>query len=204
LTFEEVRDRLSGCWNDLADLPARALAKFKRHVASSLVAPSGRLRSTAIHDYMINELRLMLNDLGLVGGLDLIHSRGRWLLRGRDVLVQFKKIDKRGHASNYPTDAAMAFNQTQFQMPGLARSMRVTLGYRLDKTNSEVVEVSLVAFDNNKRIWRESVEAQLPLPLPIHTSTATPAKAPARTFKPKKEALEARGTENKDKKTRGE
>lgn len=180
--------RLEGHWAILAELPRRALEKYKRYVASRLAQPSGRLRATAIHDFMIDELRTVF-------GHDVIKRKGRWLLRAKDVVLQFKKVDSKGRTSNYPTPTARAY-ETQLDLPGIPRGTRVTLGYRLNKDNTEVVEVCMVARDGDQIIWREEVQTNQET-LPIRVSTPRPA---AQKVQAKKEALESRGVKKKDKK----
>jgi hypothetical protein len=195
LSFDEVRARLEQYWDVLADLPHRALARYKRHLAAHLAQPSGRLRSTAIHDFMIDELRDAAGD-------NMVLSRGRWLLRAaNDCVLQCKKVDAKGRTSNYPTSAALEF-ETQTEFPGMPRGTRVTLGYRLNKEKTEVVEVCIVARDGNTLLWREDVKAnQTALPIPVNASAQRPA---ANRLRPKKEASEARGVgEKKDKKHGG-
>lgn len=192
LSYPQAKSRLQKHWVALAQLPHRALDQYKKHIARKLAQPSGRLRSTAIHDFMINELRILFAS-------DVFRKSGRWLLRAsQDLVVQFKKVDSSGRTSNYPTATARAFD-TQMLFSIFPPGMRVTLGYRLNKTNTEVVEVSLIARDGDQIVWRESLEAQSQLAMPIHAVK----KVAVKKFAAKKEATEARGVttkKNKDKK----
>jgi hypothetical protein len=189
LSYEQVQKRLEKYWKTLEQLPRRALAKYKKHVAAKLAQPSGRLRATAMHDFMIDELRVLF-------GADLIYSNGRWLLQpSQDLVVQFKKVNSKGRTSNYPTQTALNF-ETQLLLPGFPTCMRITCGYRLDKTNTEVADVSLIARDGDRVVWHESLEPQLPLLAPMRAN----AKQPAKKLSAKKEVADARGVAKKVKK----
>jgi hypothetical protein len=192
LSFAQVQKRLTQYWETLAELPHRALERYKRQIASRFSQPSGRFRSNALHELMIDELRPVAGD-------SLITARGRSLLRaGDDLVVQFKKIDGSGRTSNVPTAAALAW-ETQLHLPGIPPAMRLTLGYRLDKASTEVVEVSLIARDGDAIIWRENVtsQAQLALTTPIRTANARPA---VKKLAAKPAALVARGAKKKERK----
>lgn len=180
--------KLDRFWELLTGLPHRALHRYKRQFAAKLGQPSGRFRSNSIHEIMIDEIRK-------AAGESLFRGRGRWVLRADDdLIVQFKKIDASGRTSNIPTKAAQEW-QTQLNLPGMPPAMRVTLGYRLDKMNTEVVDVCLVARDGDRIIWRESLDGQQDMfATPLRTATAKPA---AKKLAAKKEAIEARGVKKK-------
>lgn len=183
LTVDEAKKALVGHWKKLADLPSRALAKFKKHIATAITLPSARLRSTSIHDFMIDDLRATY-------GEDVVSVGGRSLLRvSADLVLQCKKIDGRGRTKNIPTKRARAFNE-QLCLPGFPPGMRVTLGYRLTRDQTAVAEVSLVARQGDEIVWREDMHNGTGL-LPI---VSTPVqRRPAPRLQAKPDAIAARG-----------
>lgn len=193
LSFEQARTRLSRFWELLAQLPHRALDRYKRQVAARFALPSARFRSTAIQELMVDEVRRAARD-------DLFRRRGRWVLRADDnLIVQFKKVTAGGRTINLPTPAALQW-ETQLNLPGIPSAMRVTLGYRLNCTNTEVAEVCLIARDGDTVIWRESIESQssqLTIATPIRATESRPV---VRRLAAKPEALAARVTKKKDRK----
>ncbi len=190
LSASEVKSALSKYWKRLADLPARALARFKK---IAITLPPARLRSTAIQAFMIDELRTAYGD-------DVIDVGGRSLLRvNEQLVVQCRKIDGHGRTKNIPTERARHFNE-QLLLPGFPPGMRVTLGYRLTRDQTTVAEVSLVARQGNDIIWREDLHHSTAM-LPLVSGTAARRLAPRLHAKP--DALEERGVRGvkKDPKT---
>ena len=84
-------------------------------------------------------------------------------------------------------------------------SIRATVGYRLNRAGTEVIEVSMVARNGDDIVWRESIDANLPLvgihdSMSNHTQTTSAVrgrKNPSVRMKPKQEAKEARPTAKK-------
>lgn len=62
-----------------------------------------------------------------------------WQFEDADVVIRFKKMDEDGRTRNYPTKQAKAFDR-QMELPGLpAPPVRLTAGYLLDATGTELV-----------------------------------------------------------------
>jgi hypothetical protein len=183
LSFDEVRARLAKHWDVLAELPHVAFKKYKKRFASALAQPSSRFRSTTIHEIIVDEARRLFNS-------NVVKARGRWLLTAAtDLVLQFKKVNARGRTSNIPTDAALQF-ATQLDLPGIPSGTRVTLGYRLNREGTEVLDVRLVATNGNVTIWNEEMTTnQMSVPVPM--VAPKPAIAPPpRRLRAKPEVVE--------------
>lgn len=190
--FDEVRARLSKHWMTLAGLPHKALDRYKR-MARRFAQPSARFRSNSIHELMVDEMRK-------IAGESIFSSGGRSVLRAdNDLVVQFKKIDSQGRTKNIKTTASDGWNTQQLGLPGIPDTMRVTLGYRLNRLNTEVIDVSMVARDGDQIIWRENMSSNLDMfaAEPIAAATATTAVKATKKLSAKSEAVAARGAVKK-------
>jgi hypothetical protein len=131
-----------------------------------------------------------------------VYSRRRWVLRAApEIVVQFKKLNSKGLPANYPTAAALAY-QSQQLLKDFPPGMRLTLGYTLNDTATEVVEVRLVAQDGRRTIISEELETSQASLYPLFAETKA-AKGSGRKYHAKKDAQAERDARKKnDKKTR--
>jgi hypothetical protein len=80
-------------------------------------------------------------------------SRGRsFLVSFKGVLVRFKKVDPDYRTRNYPTDASLRFDH-QVPLPGIPPHPRLTLGYRLNRLGTAIVDLALIFSQGKKVVW---------------------------------------------------
>ena len=119
------------------------------------VSPT-RVRRTVVQDLFVQEIRKLFaadNDVRLLDGGD-----DRFLMfvppaEGvKKFLVQFKHVDDRLRPSNYPTVRAKRFVQ-QMPLDGIPVGMRLTLGFRLNKAETDVAGLYLIYLVGHKVVW---------------------------------------------------
>lgn len=95
-----------------------------------------------------------------------------FLVKGA-VAFRLKKSDARGLTSNYPTQAAIEFHDPQSQLPGLPEVARVDVVYVLNKLQTAVADVLVVAREKDEILWTlsaldaDSNVVALPVAAPI-------------------------------------
>lgn len=137
--------------------------------AKTPAPPSRRTRANILNDAMIDRAKA-----NFPGGVAMRHHRNLLLLQfagTADVLINFKKLNRRGRPSNYPTPNALLFQQAQ-QLPGLPDEIRLTLGYDFDETHQRISEVRVLQQDGDHVVWSYEIlppgaTVQLPLVVPI-------------------------------------
>lgn len=96
------------------------------------------------------------------------------------LVFRFKKGDEGDGASNLPTQSALAFNDPQQALEGIPEARRVDVLYRLNRMETAVIDVRLVARDGERVAWSFSLlEAAEVTVLPA-APAADPVEAPAR------------------------
>lgn len=108
------------------------------------------------------------------------------------VLFRLKKGDEAGLSANYPTQLALAFHDHEVDLLGMTEAARVDIVYKLNKLETLVQDILIVARDNDAVAWTESI---------MHrgatvTDLAVPPKAPAA---PKKKLVRPRDEADKKK-----
>lgn len=93
------------------------------------------------------------------------------------VLFRFKKGDDHGLSANYPTQHALDFHDHDVNIFGLPEIQRVEVVYKLNKLETMIDDLLVVARDGDRVLWAYSLmegdEGVMPLPIPL--SPATPS-----------------------------
>lgn len=93
----------------------------------------------------------------------------RFLVRD-EVLFRFKKADLTGRTSNVATQLALAFHDHEQDLFGLPEVQRVEVVYKLNRLETQIEDVCVVARDGDLVAWEYSLldvgEAVVPLPMP--------------------------------------
>ena len=175
LSQSAVQRRLRSFESKLADAVRRAWHRYMTTIAPAFKhVPLPRLRANAVQALIIEEVLELFPDR-------VFRARGRSLLWiAEDLIVQFKKLDRRGRPRNYPTQTALAFD-AQLEIPGVPSATRATIGYELDKLGTQIAALSVVLQDGH-RLDRWGLDGTVAPVLPI---VATPATAPRRTARVK-------------------
>jgi len=88
------------------------------------------------------------------------------------VLFRFKKADEAGRTANVATQMAMAFHDHDQDLFGLPEVQRVEVVYKLNKLETAIADICVVARDGDAVTWEyslldaENVVAPLPMPEP--------------------------------------
>jgi len=102
-----------------------------------------------------------------------IHIRRRnesllFVLDG-SLAFRFKKSDQSGLTSNVPTQAVLAFHDPERELPGMPSVDRVDVVYVLNKLQTAITDVLIVARENENVSWTFSAierDNVVPMPLP--------------------------------------
>lgn len=87
------------------------------------------------------------------------------------VAFRMKKADSAGFTSNYPTQQAMTFHHPQVPLTGVPAAHRVEVTYALNKIETDISDITVVARDGDRVEWTYSLlrgdsVASLPSNLP--------------------------------------
>ncbi|MFN3634783.1 MAG: hypothetical protein ACK4UZ_03515 [Rhizobium rhizophilum] len=92
----------------------------------------------------------------------------KFLVRN-EVLFRFKKADATGRTSNVATQLALAFHDHEQDLFGLPEVQRVEVVYKLNRLETQVEDVCVVARNGDSVAWEYSLldasEAVVPLPM---------------------------------------
>lgn len=152
-----------------------------------MISPTAR--ANVLFSYIVHYARSLFSDVK-----DAKIYEGQLFLVGiGDALLRWKKL--KGHkdlrSRNYPTLFQQEYTK-QRRLPGIPRSTRLTVGYVLDVTGTEIEALYITCPLGNRVVWFIEVPRPrnvkvLPLPLPL---AAPPAVR----------AINVRRKEKKDKK----
>jgi hypothetical protein len=73
------------------------------------------------------------------------------------LVFRFKKSDSSGLTSNYPTQAALDYHDQQEDLPGIPKVQRLEVTYVLNKLETAVHDILLVARDQDRVLWCSSL-----------------------------------------------
>ena len=122
--FGTLHAVLDGAWERWEALPIADRAAF-----------CPRTRACIVHDFMREKAES-------AGGprFRTMEKTGLFLVVvDKAVLLRFKKLSERGVSCNYPTQQALDFEE-QMEIHGIGELPRLTVGYVLDRSGTEVVD----------------------------------------------------------------
>lgn len=195
LTQAEVEARLTPYMARIVRLVLDAWADW---MASGKSGRWKRRRSRA--NYMWEELACgaevaFANDPGIR-----IHPKNQscWFhING--LVFRFKKSDASGLTSNYPTQAALDYHDQQEQLPGIPKVQRLDVTYVLNKLETAVQDILLVARDQDRVLWCSSLlrrdEGGNVVPITVPNAPTPPAPVP-KTIKIPVKSKHKKKTEN--------
>jgi hypothetical protein len=129
-----------GAWNDWGELS----------LGGRLLFPA-RSRACLVHDFMVQRAISGWSDDSAVR---VIHrdETAKFVILDR-VLLRFKKADDRGLGSNIPTQASLNFVEQQQELPGIPDAHKVEIVYVLNRLQTQIDRVVVVARDGEERLW---------------------------------------------------
>ncbi len=114
-------------------------------------------RASLIHDWMLDTAR---REFAGVPGSEFvdIESKGLVLLSlDGQLLVRFKKFDDMRRPRNYPTAHARQYDQ-QMSLPEIPKATRVYCGYRLNRFQTDLRDVSISCMRGTRVEWNIEIE----------------------------------------------
>ncbi len=133
-SLAEYEERLYGC-------VSRAVRRWFIEIAPRIATASKRLRASAICDLIGEEVRKEFDD---EDGMRLFVKYERILVSiAGELVIRFKKLDRRFRTANYPTQTALQFDNAQPPLPlGIVPpGERITIGYKLDRAEIQLESV---------------------------------------------------------------
>lgn len=171
-----------------------AFDRWRRDFAPQFAAaPTARARANVLHELMVQGARKAFDS---VRGVQMIEAAGRTVLRiaprtiPEPVLVQFKKLTPEGMPRNYPTQTALAFD-AQVLVPGIPTDARITIGYRLNRLATAIIDVLAVCTDGDQPAWSFELLPPVAATTVAHPTFAAPTRSKTR-LRPKPGALPKR------------
>lgn len=146
-----------GAWKDWQALP----------LSGRLLFP-GRSRACLVHDFMVQKAMTAWSADPTVRVIQ--HDETAKFVIANCVLLRFKKANDRGLGSNIPTQASLDFEEQQAELPGIPNVHKVEVVYVLNRLQTQIDRVVVVARDGDVRLWDyvvmpDSTAEIVPLPI---------------------------------------
>ena len=137
-----------------------------------------RTRATLVHNYIMNLARPAF--AGDIGIYPVEKQETIFFVADQKLVFRFKKGDDIGLSSNIDTQAALAFNDPQHNLPELPDVGRVDIAYVLNPFETLVDRILVVTRDGDRVVWSYTIyprPAEYALPIPLPTRPSPPASA---------------------------
>lgn len=152
---QTVMESLDPFLDDFYAIVVHGHAVYRRYPAEFLIEHSKRAAAACIYDHMGEEAERRLTGRNDVRGIE-IRGLRLWLV-GELAVIRAKKMDEDGRSRNYPTKQAKAFDRME-QLPGLPPiPVRLTIGYVLDATATEIKRVQIAQPNGKKIDWCSAI-----------------------------------------------
>ena len=149
-SIDAVMQRLEPLLDDLDAIPREAHRMYQSYNPRHLIEHSPRAQATCIYDHMVAEAERRFGQRDGVKPLD-IRGLKLWVF-DQHTVVRFKKMDEDGTTANYPTRQAQDFDQN-LELDGVPpKPIRVSVGYFLDPTGTEIQRVQVARPNGKKRV----------------------------------------------------
>ena len=89
--------------------------------------------------------------------VSIVRKNESFLFLAGELAFRFKKSDPNGYTSNVPTQAALDYHDPQEDLPGIPSVQRLEITYVLNKLETAVQDILLVARDQGRVLWRTSI-----------------------------------------------
>lgn len=165
---DAVREALGPYHNAIFAIAHGAWRDWQALALSGRLLFPGRSRACLVHDFMVQRaIAAWAEDSGV---RVLRHDETAKFVIGDAVLLRFKKADDRGLGANIPTQAFLDFAEQQRDLPGIPYVHKVEVVYILNRLQTQIDRVVVVARDGSVRLWDYVVlpdtTAEI-MPLPI-------------------------------------
>lgn len=146
--FEDaILDVVHGAWREF------------RQLQQTLAAPLlyARTRACFVQDLMVQRAQTVFAENPRVRVIEKDET-AKFVFDGR-VVVRFKKADASGLGSNIQTQAVMQFVEQQQDLPGFPDMHKVEVLYHLNKLQTQIDHVMVVARDGGRQLWEYPITA---------------------------------------------
>lgn len=127
-----------------------------------------RSRANFVWEQIVERAYTALSDHDTVHVID-GHETMKFLVQDA-VLFRFKKADDSGRTANVATQLALAFHDHEQNLFGLPEVLRVEVVYKLNKLETSIQDICVVARDGDQVAWEYSLldadDVVEPLPMP--------------------------------------
>lgn len=157
-----LSDAIHGAWQDWRELPLTGRLKFV-----------GRSRACLVYDFIVQRAMATLADdtsVNFIEGDETVK-----LVFDGIVALRFKKANESGVGSNIKTQATLGFVEQQQELPGIPGVHKVEMVYVLNRLQTKIDQVLVVARDGDHCLWSYEVTtdggaAIVPMPQPQPSS----------------------------------
>jgi hypothetical protein len=137
--------------SDFDQIPRLAHAIYRQYPAAVLVEHDPRAAAACTYSHMYEEAMRRWGDRSGIKAVD-IRNRKVWVV-GDHVVVRLKRTDEDGKSRNYPTKQDKDYDRG-LPLPGLPEpAVRVTVGYLLDPTQTQIVRVQVARPMGKGILW---------------------------------------------------
>lgn len=129
-----------------------------------------RSRANFVWEQIVERAHTALSDHNTVHVID-GHETMKFLVQDA-VLFRFKKADDSGRSANVATQLALAFHDHEQNLFGLPEVLRVEVVYKLNRLETSIQDICVVARDGDQVAWEyslldaDNVVEPLPMPAP--------------------------------------
>ena len=128
-----------------------AHAKYRQTPSALLIEHDGRAAAACTYSHMYEEAMRRWTDRAGIKPVD-IRGRKVWVV-GDHAVIRLKKTDEDGKSRNYPTKQDKAYDRGD-PLPGLPEpAVRVTVGYLLDPTQTQIERVQVSRPMGKSVLW---------------------------------------------------
>ena len=138
--------------SELDEIARAAHQRFRTYSPEVLVELDVRAQAACTYSHMLAEGDRRFLGRPRVRTIDL-RGLKLWHFEDADVVIRLKKMDEDGRSRNYPTKQAKAFDR-QLELPGLpSPPVRLTAGYLLDATGTQLVRAQIAMPSGRDTLW---------------------------------------------------
>ena len=160
MSEEEINgllERLGSLIDDCHAIPHHAHGRYRSYPSEYLIDHDARAAAACTYCHMVAEAeRRWINRSGVtfkdIGGMKV------WIVGG-DAVLRWKKMDEDGRSRNYPTKQAKAYDQGAVFKELPPPATRLTVGYLLNPTQTEITRVQIAKPQGQAVEWCVAINA---------------------------------------------
>ena len=173
-----------GAWDDWRKSPQSAVWRCKRG------------RANFVWEQIIHRAHIAFDgrpEVRIISG----HETFSFLARDR-VLFRCKLGDETGLSKNFPTQLALAYHDQDADLFGLPKVHRVEIVYTLNKLETAISDVLVVARNDDAVLWTYSLQDPGAEVIPLELATKPKKQTPSKDLVRARDLSEADKSKNSD------